>query len=156
MNKSRKVVSCLFLLFVILVSLLFSHFTSTRVVETMTNSCSVDTDCETDEKCIDNECVKDESTNNTSNDSNNDTSPSSPSTDNDNKENKMKNIKKLQSDKKKLDNKMKKIKDLVCNSKEGFATMNHNYGGPERPSSEGIFNHLFNEKQSSSFSLPAI
>ena len=104
MNKSRKVVSCLFLLFVILVSLLFSHFTSTRMVETMTNSCSVDTDCETDEKCIDIRCVKDESTNNTSNDSNNDTSPSSPSTDNDNKgENKMKNIKKLQSDKKKLE-----------------------------------------------------
>ena len=159
MNKSRKVVSCLFLLFVILVSLVFSHFTSSKMVESMTNTCSVDTDCESDEKCVDNECVNNASENTTnSNNSMNDASPASSSSNNDNddkKSDRIKDIKKLQSDKKKLDNKMKKVKDLVCNSKEGFATMNNEYR-PEKPSSDGIFKYLFDGKQSCSFSLPNI
>ena len=61
MNKSRKIVSCIFLLFVILVSLLFSHFTSVKITEGMVgDNCTATTDCDTDtEICNDdtNKCV---------------------------------------------------------------------------------------------------
>jgi len=61
MNKSRKIVSCIFLLFVILVSLLFSHFTSVKITEGLVgDSCTETSDCVGEnEKCNDdtNKCV---------------------------------------------------------------------------------------------------
>jgi hypothetical protein len=169
MNQSRKIVSCIFLLFVILVSLLFSHFTSVKITEGMVgDNCTATTDCDTDtEICNDdtNKCVssspeaskKNPSSTDASDDSNKNTS----STDTSNDE-----IAKLEKDKKdlkvKLDaakDKLDNVKDLVCDtesSSEGFTTIENQYTNNSKPSSDGIFNYLFDDKKTSTFSLVKI
>ena len=167
MNKSRKIVSCIFLLFVILVSLLFSHFTSVKITEGLVGDyCTATTDCDTDtEICNDdtNKCVssspeaskKNPSNTDASDDSTKKTSSTDASDDEIATLKKDKNKLKMDLDsvKGKLDN----VKDLVCDaSVEGFTTIGNKYTNNSKPSSDGIFNHLFDDKKISTFSLVKI
>ena len=167
MNKSRKIVSCIFLLFVILVSLLFSHFTSVKITEGLVGDyCTATTDCDTDtEICNDdtNKCVssspeaskKNPSNTDASDDSTKKTSSTDASDDEIATLKKDKNKLKMDLDsvKGKLDN----VKDLVCDaSVEGFTTIGNKYTNNSKPSSDGIFNHLFDDKKTSTFSLVKI
>ena len=167
MNKSRKIVSCIFLLFVILVSLLFSHFTSVKITEGLVGDyCTATTDCDTDtEICNDdtNKCVssspeaskKNPSNTDASDDSTKKTSSTDASDDEIATLKKDKNKLKMDLDsvKGKLDN----VKDLVCDaSVEGFTTIGNKYTNNSKPSSDGIFNYLFDDKKISTFSLVKI
>jgi hypothetical protein len=180
MNKSRKIVSCIFLLFVILVSLLFSHFTSVKITEGLVGDyCTATTDCDTDtEICNDdtNKCVSsspeaskknpsntdasDDSTKKTSStDTSDDSKTNTSSTDasDDEIETLKKDKNKLKRDLDSVKGKLDNVKDLVCDaSVEGFTTIGNKYTNNSKPSSDGIFNHLFDDKKTSTFSLVKI
>ena len=167
MNKSRKIVSCIFLLFVILVSLLFSHFTSVKITEGLVGDyCTATTDCDTDtEICNDdtNKCVSsspEASKKNPSNtDASDDSTKKTSSTDasDDEIETLKKDKNKLKRDLDSVKGKLDNVKDLVCDaSVEGFTTIGNKYTNNSKPSSDGIFNHLFDDKKTSTFSLVKI